>query len=427
MSRHQYVRNLDYKDALDEYEGYSEEEDELSPEDRALLNQGTADVQAALGVEASKVTVAQIEEALWHYYYDVDRSVAYLTAKFINPPPKAVKPPTRQPTGKSVTCAVDTAAADVALELDAPVYWARKYLDANEAGIPAPQLSPTSYLLMRETELPAASWHVAGAAALARPAPSISNLFQDMPWGNIPRHREAALVPPLIPRGGLLGGSGTPPKMSKLQALAAARKKKAEERAADDNKLKVVEMPTGKENVLPSAPSKQFKRLRIAESAPRDRIVSTMAPSVPQPQPAKSGAQERSNMASSTPQDEPLPKAKPSAFARVLCGLPDEKPKPKPPMEEETPLDPSLFGKRYGPDNKGTPPTEPFDSTWWFDIRKRKRSEDDSDGYEEEVVLYPNLPQFAKDNFAQPSPDDIVLAAQAKAKPKGSLLKKSKR
>lgn len=93
MSRHQYIRNLDYEDAVEEYEGYSEEEDELSAEDRALMNQGTADVQAALGVEVSKVTTAQIQEALWHYYYDVDKSVAYLISKFIDPPVKEKKQP----------------------------------------------------------------------------------------------------------------------------------------------------------------------------------------------------------------------------------------------------------------------------------------------------------------------------------------------
>ncbi|KAL2019179.1 hypothetical protein VTK56DRAFT_9979 [Thermocarpiscus australiensis] len=97
MSRHQYIRNLDYQDAMDEYEGYSEEEDELSPEDRALMSQATADVQAALGVEASKVTVDQIEDALWHYYYDVDKSVTYLTSTYINPRPKATKPAPQQP------------------------------------------------------------------------------------------------------------------------------------------------------------------------------------------------------------------------------------------------------------------------------------------------------------------------------------------
>ena len=48
MSRHQAVRNLDYKAELDEFDGYSEEEDELTPEDRAAMTQGTIDVRATL-------------------------------------------------------------------------------------------------------------------------------------------------------------------------------------------------------------------------------------------------------------------------------------------------------------------------------------------------------------------------------------------
>jgi elongation factor 1 alpha-like protein len=91
MSRHQAVRNMDYQDELGDYEGYSEEEDELSPEDRASMEQGKAAVQAALASSASKVTTAQIEEALWHYYYDVDKTVAYLISKFIDPPKKTPK------------------------------------------------------------------------------------------------------------------------------------------------------------------------------------------------------------------------------------------------------------------------------------------------------------------------------------------------
>jgi elongation factor 1 alpha-like protein len=99
MSRHQDVRNLDYQNELDEYEGYSEEEEELSPEDKAQMRQGTDEVRAALGIEASKVTTTQIEEALWHYYYDVDKSVAYLISKFIDPPKKTPKK-TDKPVGK---------------------------------------------------------------------------------------------------------------------------------------------------------------------------------------------------------------------------------------------------------------------------------------------------------------------------------------
>ncbi len=52
---------------------------------------GTAEILAALGNEASKVTTKQIQEALCHYYYDVDKSIMYLMNKFIAPPSKATK------------------------------------------------------------------------------------------------------------------------------------------------------------------------------------------------------------------------------------------------------------------------------------------------------------------------------------------------
>lgn len=102
MSRHQAVRNLDYEEVLDEYEGYDEGEDGgdgVSAEDRVALAEGTAELQRLLGVEASKVTVEQIQEALWYYYYDVDKSLTYLTKKYIAPP--ATKPAKKSPEGMS--------------------------------------------------------------------------------------------------------------------------------------------------------------------------------------------------------------------------------------------------------------------------------------------------------------------------------------
>lgn len=52
----------------------------------------TTEIRSILGPQSSKVTTTQIQEALWHYYYDVDKSVTYLITKFIDPPaPKAAK------------------------------------------------------------------------------------------------------------------------------------------------------------------------------------------------------------------------------------------------------------------------------------------------------------------------------------------------
>ncbi len=48
---------------------------------------GTTQVRVALGSDSSKVTTQQIEEALWHYYYDVEKSVAYLASKYISSKP----------------------------------------------------------------------------------------------------------------------------------------------------------------------------------------------------------------------------------------------------------------------------------------------------------------------------------------------------
>jgi elongation factor 1 alpha-like protein len=113
MSRHQAFRNV--QNTVEEHvyhdDDYSDEEDELSAEDKALMEQGTADVRAALGVEASKVTTAQIQEALWHYYYDVDKSVTYLLTKFIAPPPPKSAKSSQQgkPSGKHMFSCLATA------------------------------------------------------------------------------------------------------------------------------------------------------------------------------------------------------------------------------------------------------------------------------------------------------------------------------
>lgn len=87
-------QNYDYENDLDEFDGNElaedaeDEEDELSPEDKAQMTAATADVKSMLGPQASKVTTKQIQESLWHYYYDVDKTIAYLISKFIDPAPK---------------------------------------------------------------------------------------------------------------------------------------------------------------------------------------------------------------------------------------------------------------------------------------------------------------------------------------------------
>ncbi|KKY33373.1 putative elongation factor tu gtp binding domain-containing protein [Diaporthe ampelina] len=82
-------QNYDYENDLDEFDGNElAEEEELSAEDKAQMAAATAEVKSMLGPQASKVTIEQIQESLWHYYYDVDKTVAYLISKYIDPAPK---------------------------------------------------------------------------------------------------------------------------------------------------------------------------------------------------------------------------------------------------------------------------------------------------------------------------------------------------
>lgn len=64
------------------------------------MEAGTTQVRQALGSQASKVTTAQIQEALWHYFYDIDKTVAYLVTKHIASPKAAKSVPAQKNKGE---------------------------------------------------------------------------------------------------------------------------------------------------------------------------------------------------------------------------------------------------------------------------------------------------------------------------------------
>lgn len=82
---HRRVKDVGYdEDDLGDYseeEYYGEEvEGEAAPsaEDEEQMRAGTISVRQALGETSAFVTDTEIQEALWHYYYDVGKSVTYL-------------------------------------------------------------------------------------------------------------------------------------------------------------------------------------------------------------------------------------------------------------------------------------------------------------------------------------------------------------
>ena len=85
MSRHRVKAVALDDDFLDDDDDYDEvgvegESDEMSAYDKEQLRLGTIEVRKQLGTE-DNVTDAEIQESLWHYYYDIAKSVTYLKSE----------------------------------------------------------------------------------------------------------------------------------------------------------------------------------------------------------------------------------------------------------------------------------------------------------------------------------------------------------
>lgn len=84
MSRHRLVKNLDLADELDDYDGGEDyvvaggDEEEMTADDKAQMREGSLKVRQVLEQEIPTISDKDIEDSLWHYYYDVEKSITYL-------------------------------------------------------------------------------------------------------------------------------------------------------------------------------------------------------------------------------------------------------------------------------------------------------------------------------------------------------------
>ncbi|KAL8911755.1 MAG: hypothetical protein Q9171_003147 [Xanthocarpia ochracea] len=176
MSRHKLVKTMNLDDELDDFDGADYDDydasDELTADDKARLQNGVREVRAVLG-PLFTVSDKSIEDSLWHYYYDVNKTINYLLRK---------------------------------LRPSFDISW----LTALEQQAPSKTITPVT----------------------KNQASSTGN-SKDAPWLQIPSERQGEiLIEPLYPRRGLYGGSpgAGEAKISKLAALAAARRKKENEK-----------------------------------------------------------------------------------------------------------------------------------------------------------------------------------------------------
>lgn len=200
------TRNVEYDDDVyDDDDDYYEDEqagDGFSEDDKEQMRVGTERAREALGDLSDFISDAQIQEALWHYYYDVGKSVSYLKNK--------LEPSTKQQTPKKEkTSSRFDQAASVADRI-APVTTGKQSCD-----------------YLRESIGPVAPLPSLPISTPFSPDTVVRDFFWDVPWGMVPSDRWGhIIVEAPVFRGGLLGGS------SKLAALAAKRRKEREDAEA---------------------------------------------------------------------------------------------------------------------------------------------------------------------------------------------------
>ncbi|KAK6005176.1 hypothetical protein QM012_007955 [Aureobasidium pullulans] len=350
---HRRVKEIDYDE--DEYDDYYSGEDEygyegadtgaaadaqegeLSAEDKEQMRIGTEKVRAALGDTSDFVTDEAIQEALWHYYYDVGKSVTYLKNQNA---PQQTQPKEKKQKPVSKFDQAATSAAQKPVEIKVPT-----------SPLPRPHTNP-------------------------------ADLFNGIPWFNVPEERVGCIVseqvrPPLR----LLGGTGKP---SKLAALAAARKKKeAEQKAAQE----------GGQSEKPSGVASLMDRLGTRSAQPISQENTKPGDVNQQPETRTFPIRKRKSPSPPPPVEDRRPAAPEPSTTEVV------EPTPKP--VEHVRAGPSIFA-----------------STMCGGSSRRRPSHQDPAILSQNILpaIYGHDANLANTNaFSGPSPDDIVMQAQAKA------------
>ncbi|GAB7349235.1 hypothetical protein MBLNU459_g8397t1 [Dothideomycetes sp. NU459] len=351
---HRRVKDIDYdEDELDEYSDneYAEEggEDELSLEDKEQMRAGTAKVKEALG-DAFPVSDQAIQDALWHYFYDIGKSVSYLKNKSA--------PQQQQPKKQKQESKFDQAATFAA---QTPIK------SKNDYGGAFPNVTNPHR-------------HITAA-----------DYFKDVPWFNVPPDKSGtilieSLLPPLRLMGGSAQAGGKP---SKLAALAAARKKKEAEQKANvesgDQKPGVVSLldrlSTKAQQTTPNQLDKQPDQPPAALEQSTRRAFPFRKRKGSSSPPIQRQAEQTPKTEPIEPQSDAAPvqnlRALPSVFATTMCGGSAQRLSTAANAPRSTQdIAPAIFGRDANLANKNP--------------------------------------------FAGPSPDDIVVQAQAKGAKKHS-------
>ncbi|KAK6526030.1 Hsp70 suppressor, GTPase facilitates ribosomal subunit dissociation [Arthrobotrys megalospora] len=274
MSRHKIVRTMNLADELDDFDGeddYYEEDEGMSPADKARMANSLRQVREVIGDDIPTLTDGKIEETLWYYYFDVERTITYLLNQVgASEKKKQKKAAVPEPKAREYF----TTISSISPEHTSPGFW------------------------------------------------------DDTPFGSIPPGRRGELLPPPSPIGfrmsGLLGGSGIQPaKTSKLAALAKARNKAKAEKASDTTSsgtsgtaVSLLDRLSKKKPDIP--PATRETPASAAPTVPNisklEQLVEKTTPDLPKNEPV------HNTPSIPGPEPDTVLKAAPSGFAKSMFG-----------------------------------------------------------------------------------------------------------
>lgn len=303
------TRNVDYEDdvAYDD-DDYSEEEeagDDLPEDDKEQMRTGTIHVREALGEFEVGISDAQIQEALWHYYYDVGKSVSYLKNKLGGvQTPKEVPSPKKEKAMSKFDQVASAAAEKAPTSTGKHTHTQNRRIESACPVTPSPPLPPETM-----------------------PTLATDEFFWDTPWGNVPEHRQGiiAVDPPCYPVG-LLGGS------SKLAALAAKRRKEREDAEAATKVAASTDTNGGADAAVAmldklSVNGSNGPALCGGGDVTKPRYPTRRRSPSPQPEAPKEVEEEPEASQPAVIVEKPAERAVASIFASTLCG-PSSLPQP---------------------------------------------------------------------------------------------------
>lgn len=306
----QRVKNVDY-DADDLYDEEEDEADEggqgYTADDRNNFASLTPVVRAELEEAGLQASDKEIEEALWHYYWDVSKSVSYLKNSRTPRPQQQGTKKEDKPKAKTKFDQAAEKSAEKAGEFDISFGWCHAAMDhgiergkGRRGGFCSSTLCGymlTKYLTDRRI----------------MPPVSAADWFQGTPWNAIPSAVEGCLVPaePTRPMPKLLGGS------SKLVKLAEERRRKAAAATANEpsspaanpalsslDRLSKFKDSKENETPVPKAEPKKYPMRKKREPTPPPK-----EPSPPPPEPEE---------------EKPDLRASPTSFGQALSTSPSQ-------------------------------------------------------------------------------------------------------